>query len=126
MQVLFVEDDALIREVIAEYLRDNGFDVVEVATAEEAMLVMTAAASLVVTDIDLGAGRSGLDLADWVHARWPELRVVFVTGRLDRLGSRALDPREAFLGKPFALGTLVELVRRFAPACVIPSASPCS
>ncbi len=115
MQLLFVEDDAVIRGVITDCLQDHGFDVVESATAEDAMQRMTGGLGppLVITDIDLGAGRSGIELADWVHEGWPELGVIFVTGRPDRLRNRAPDPREASLAKPFRLSELVELVHRF-------------
>jgi DNA-binding response OmpR family regulator len=118
MQLLFVEDDALIREVVSEYLHDHGFDVVEAATAEDAMLrvVDTPVPPLVVTDIDLGAGRSGIELADALRERWPEVAVIFVTGRLDRLDGRCSSPREAALGKPFRLPQLVAIAQNFLPA----------
>lgn len=116
MQLIFVEDDAIIRDVAVEYLQEHGYDVVEAATAEDAMRRMVGAPAphLVVTDIDLGEGRSGLELADWLHARWPELNVIFASGRLDRLKGRAPDPREACLAKPFRLRNLIELVRNSA------------
>ncbi len=118
MQLIFVEDDAIIRDVAVEYLQEHGYDVVEAATAEDAMrrMVGAPAPQLVVTDIDLGEGRSGLELADWLHARWPELNVIFASGRLDRLKGRAPDPRETCLAKPFRLRNLIELVRNSAPS----------
>ncbi len=70
---------------------------------------------LAVTDIDFGAGRNGLEFADWLHERWPELNVFFASGRLDRLNGRAFDPRETCLGKPFSLAKLVEFVGRSLP-----------
>jgi DNA-binding response OmpR family regulator len=116
MRLIFVEDDAAIREVVVECLQEQGYDVVQAATAEDAMRHMARAPApqLVVTDIDLGAGRSGLEFADWLHERWPELNVIFATGRLDRLEGRVLDPREACLAKPFRFSKLIELVRSFA------------
>ena len=124
MQLLFVEDDSLIREVVTDGLLEHGFEVVEAATAEDAMRRLGAGffPPLVITDIDLGAGRSGLDLADWLHERWPDLAVVFVTGRLERLRGRPLDPREACLAKPFRLGSLVEIVNRFVSASAVTAA----
>ena len=71
---------------------------------------------LAVTDIDLGAGRSGLVFADWLHERWPELNVIFASGRLDRLNGRAFDPRESRLAKPFSLAKLIELAGRSWPS----------
>ena len=118
MQLIFVEDDVTIRELVAECLHQYGYDVVEAATAEDAMLCLNAspAPQLVVTDIDLGAGRSGIEFVDWLHERWPELNVIFVSGRLDRLNGRVPDRRETCLAKPFRLSLLVQHVRRFVPS----------
>ena len=123
MQLIFVEDDAVIRDVAVEYLQEHGYSVAEAATAEDAMQWLAGGPTplLAVTDIDLGAGRSGLELADWLHERWPELNVIFASGRLDRLKGRPFDPRETCLAKPFRLGKLVELVRSFVPPATMES-----
>ena len=116
MQLIFVEDDDIIRVLVVEYLKEHGYDVAEAATAEDAMqfLVVNQAPQIVVTDIDLGAGQSGLELADWLHARWPNLSVIFASGQLDRLQGRTPDSRETYLAKPFRLGKLMELVHNIA------------
>jgi len=113
LPVLVVEDDAVIRDLIVECLQEHGYEVVGAATAEDAMQCLAGAPAplLAVTDIDLGAGRSGIELADWLHGQWPELNVIFASGRLDRLNGRAFDPRETCLGKPFSLAKLIERVR---------------
>lgn len=125
MQLIFVEDNAVIRDVVVQCLNEYGYDVVKAATAEDAMqcLINAPAPQLVVTDIDLGEGRSGLEFADWLHERWPELNVIFATGRLDRLNGRAPDPRETCLVKPFRLGALIERVRCFVPPSAMASGS---
>lgn len=118
MQLVFVEDDAELRDIVAERLRKHRYDVFAAATAEDAMQRLAGGhvPSLVVTDVDLGAGRSGVEFADWLHERWPELRVIFASGCLERLASRARDPRETHLAKPFSTRSLIDLVRRFVPA----------
>jgi DNA-binding response OmpR family regulator len=125
MQLIFVEDDVIIRGVVAEYFREHGFEVVEAATAEDAMhrLLDAPMPSLVVTDIDLGTGSSGLDLADWLHMRWPELNVIFASGRLDQLEGRAPGARETCLGKPYRLSTLAKIVRRLASSASMAGSS---
>lgn len=121
MLLVFVEDDTDMRDTVVECLHLRGYDVVEAATAEAAMqlLAISPAPALAITDIDLGAGRSGIEFSDWPHGRWPELHVIFASGRLDRLESRAFDPREAYLAKPFTLRKLIELIRD-----VVPSSAP--
>ncbi len=126
MQLFFVEDDATIRDVAVEYLQEHGYEVVEAATAEDAMqrLVGAPAPRLVVTDIDLGKGRSGIELADWLHARWPELDIIFASGRLDQMVGRTPHPHETCLAKPFRLGKLIEIVRSVVPPSVARQSSP--
>ena len=125
MPLVFVEDDTVIRDTVVEYLREHGYEVVKAATAEDAMrlLGVVSAPQLVVTNIDLGAGRSGIEFADWLHERWPELNVIFASGRLDRLKGRGLKPRETLLAKPFRLRKLIELVRSFVPPSATASGS---
>ena len=115
--LVFVEDDALIRDLVMDILHDHGYQVLGAATAEDAMRRLAGAPAplLAVTDIDLGGGRSGLEFADWLHERWPALHVIFASGRLDLLNGRAFHPRETRLGKPFSLVKLVERVRGFVP-----------
>jgi len=123
MQLVLVGDDNIIREMVAECRRDCGSDVIEAATAEDAMhrLIGSPAPQHVATDIDLGAGRSRLEFADWLHERWPELNAIFANARLDRLNGRVPDRRETCLAKPFRLRKLIELVRSFVPLCTATS-----
>ena len=88
--LLLVEDDALVRLTVAMMLEDHGFGVVEAATGEEALRLMEQGldAPVMVTDVDLGAGVSGLELADRLRARRPDLVIVFITGRVASLRGR--------------------------------------
>lgn len=119
--LIFVEDVAVIRDLIMDCLQEHEYEAVGAATAEDAMqrLASGPAPSLAVTDIDLGAGRSGLEFADWPHERWPELNVIFANGRPDWLNGRAFDPRESCLSSPFSLSKLVELVDRSRPSPMV-------
>ena len=111
--LLLVEDDALVRMTVALMLEDDGFGVVEASTAEEALGLMRGGlqAPVMVTDVDLGAGWNGMELADQLRAVSPEMVIVFITGRVASLAGRALGPREAVLPKPFEGAELARLVR---------------
>lgn len=112
--LLLVEDDPLVRETIAAMLEDEGFEVIEAADAGAALDLVKDGldAPLIVTDVDLGAGPSGADLADMLRRLRPEVRIIFITGRLSSLEGRNLNDREAILPKPFASAALSQLVRR--------------
>ena len=116
--ILLVEDDPEIRAVLVECLEDNGFGVIEAADAERAIALLEQglAPPVVVTDINLGPGWSGLALADRIHEFSPQMPVVFITGRLDMLRDRGVKAHEYLVPKPFPLSALMGVVRRFATA----------
>lgn len=115
--LLLVEDDVLVRTTVAMMLEDEGFHVVEAATASEAQGLIQGGlnASVMVTDVDLGAGPSGPELADWLHGQRPDLAIIFITGRVASLAGRRRDVREAMLPKPFEGSALSQLVRKMIP-----------
>ncbi len=98
-------------------LEDDGFKVIEASTAPEAMHLMHGGldAAVMVTDVDLGAGPSGMELADRLRELRPEIAVIFITRRTASLDGRPPDFREAVLPKPFEGSALAELVRQMVP-----------
>ncbi len=115
--LLLVEDDVLVRLTVALMLEDDGFTVIEASTAAEAQRLMQGGlnAMVVVTDVDLGAGPSGVDLADQLRSQRPDLAIIFITGRVASLAGRRLNLREAILPKPFEGSALSQLVRDMVP-----------
>ena len=112
--LLLVEDDPLVRETVAAMLDDEGFEVVEASDAVAALNLVKDGLDvpLIVTDVDLGGGPNGAELADMLRRLRPELRVIFITGRTSSLADRMPDSHEAILPKPFAGEALSRLVRR--------------
>jgi putative two-component system response regulator len=78
--ILVIDDEPVIRELIAEILADAGYDVVTAVDAEAGLARLEETAiELVVSDIVM-PGLSGLDLLAEVGRRRPSLPVVLVTG----------------------------------------------
>lgn len=118
MHVFLVEDDRLVREVVSECLVSAGMCVTGVADAEAALERWRDDGSpdLLVTDIDLGAGLNGFELASCARNRWPDLPILFISG-IPRLPARgAFGPRERFLPKPFRGTALVTAIDELASA----------
>lgn len=117
MDVLLVEDEALIREMLAEDLEDAGLHVAEASSAETALAAVGAAGDagrppcVLVTDVNLGSGMDGLALVAEMRRRWPGVGVVVMTGRPANLDGRPSDPHEVRLLKPFALPRLTAAVQ---------------
>jgi CheY-like chemotaxis protein len=79
--VLVVEDEALVRCVLSEHLRDAGFDVVEAGNAAEALdVVQDEPVDVVVTDIRMPGRIDGLGLARTLRCSHPGLPVIVTSG----------------------------------------------
>ena len=80
---LLVEDDALQREVMADLLKDGGFEVVECTTAEAAELIVASTGAelqALVADQNLAGDMSGGDLARYARGRHPRLNIIVISG----------------------------------------------
>lgn len=80
--VLVVEDEVIIRMVIADYLRDCGYMVIEASDADEALSVLQSAypVDVVFTDIHMPGSTDGFGLVRWVRGNCPHIRVVMTSG----------------------------------------------
>lgn len=113
--VLVVEDEEAVRSLICRTLRDLGYRVLEAKHGEDALTVLQehhGPAHAVVTDLvmpELG----GAPLIEMLHAWYPELKVLFVSGYSeDEVASKgALSSGASYLGKPFAPETLARTLR---------------
>jgi CheY-like chemotaxis protein len=78
-RILVVDDERLIRELLAEFLQDQGFECVTSASGEEALERLDKEEfALLVTDMSM-PGMSGLDLLGCVSEKFPEMAVVVIT-----------------------------------------------
>jgi CheY-like chemotaxis protein len=111
-RVLVVEDEFLIRMTLAEALGDEGFDVIEAATADAALPMLKADPQirLLLTDIQLPGVLNGKSLAVKAREHLPTLPIIFMTGRPDP-GDKA-SPLDVFISKPYTLNDICEAARR--------------
>jgi DNA-binding NarL/FixJ family response regulator len=78
--VLVVEDDALLRELIATALETNGYAVQTAGDITEAKRILRSTdPDGVVLDIDLGSGPTGFDFAQIISKESPGTGIVFLT-----------------------------------------------
>jgi CheY-like chemotaxis protein len=69
VKVLFAEDEDLVRLMMADVLRDAGFQVLEASDAAEAISILKAmAVDVVITDLRMSAIADGLEVAAYVRA----------------------------------------------------------
>lgn len=77
--ILIVEDEDIMRAILAQLMRDAGFRVVEAATAEAGLEIFAAESpALTISDIELGA-MNGIDLLDRIKQMDEEAMVIMIT-----------------------------------------------
>jgi CheY-like chemotaxis protein len=111
--ILIIEDDELLRPVVARVLRRNGYEVIEAASgtqAEERALAHGLAFDLLLVDVGL-PDLSGPEVVERFKQRWPAVKVLFVSGfGRTALAERGLVPGPQLLEKPFSPTALLERV----------------
>ena len=109
--ILVVEDDGDVRDTVSAMLENTGFEVETSATGHEAMQHLdNKDFDLLVTDIGLPDGLSGIDVVRHARHRQPELRCLFISGAWTPV---VCDPElDDFIAKPFRLTDLVGCVMK--------------
>ena len=110
--ILLVDDEHEVRSVIAEILREAGYNVLEAASGREALAASDAHPGkihLLLTDLIM-PGMTGRMLADVLSARRPGIIVVFVSGYVGDSPGSLTNEGVHFMRKPVAAGTLLETI----------------
>ena len=117
MQVLVVEDEAMIRMLVCDLLETAGFSCRDAANAVQAIALLDQGRwkpDLLVTDYNLGPGLNGRQLAQEALRRQPGLGIAYITGNPECFDSHAFAPFERLVAKPFAGDELIAAVRGVA------------
>ncbi len=114
--ILLVEDEKVVRELACAALEQNGYQVITAASPKEALTIcegMEGHIHLLLTDVVI-PGMSGKQLAEQLTARYPEMKVLYISGYAENAISHhgVLDPGIAFLAKPFTPNILASRVRK--------------
>jgi DNA-binding response OmpR family regulator len=110
--LLLVEDEPLIRSSVADALLDGGYAVAEAEDGAAAIDVLdgTLAVHGLITDIRLGAGADGWQVAREARQRMPAIAVVYMTGDSAADWSSEGVPNSIMVQKPFAMAQVVTAV----------------
>ena len=117
--VLVVDDDLLVREPIADYLREVGYQVLEAGDAHEAIELVDHAdhVDLVFSDVRMPGDLDGVGLARWVRAHRPDLPVLLTSG-YDGSGwlGGELGREVRLLQKPYTQDQVLRHIKRLLRA----------
>lgn len=100
--VLIVEDEPIVRMMVIDLFEDEGFEVLEAATGDQALTIFDERrdVALLFTDVEMPGSIDGYALAHWVHANRPGVKTVIVSGRaMPKAGD--MPEGAAFVGKPY-------------------------
>jgi PAS domain S-box-containing protein len=120
--ILVVEDEPVLRKMIVDFLEASGYKVLSAESASEAVghvQLFPGTIDAVLTDIVM-TDMNGADLARFLCALRPELRVLFMSGYSDgALGDKFVLPKDvAFLQKPFSRVKLAHKLREVLDSTV--------
>jgi CheY-like chemotaxis protein len=104
--ILVVEDEVLIRISVSDFLRNEGFTVIEAGNAREALSVLRAHAdvALVLTDINMSGAMEGLELIRKIRQSYPAIKVIAASAY------QINEPVEGAVVKPYPLENLLTII----------------
>jgi CheY-like chemotaxis protein len=115
-KVLVVDDEPFVRMLIADVLDEAGFEVVEASDAQTALkrLELASDVQVLFTDTNMPPGMNGLELAEQVAQRWPQVGIVVSSG-YERPSNEQIADGGIFVPKPFRPEDVVRAVQTVAP-----------
>jgi two-component system, cell cycle sensor histidine kinase and response regulator CckA len=113
--ILLVEDEPALVELVRTFLQEEGYRTLEASDGLTALQIWNdnrGQIDLLLTDINMPHGMSGIDLADNLRALKPELKVIYSSGHSPDMLNFEIKPgrNETFLAKPFSGAKLLQAV----------------
>lgn len=113
-RVLLVDDEVVIRELLAEVLRDAGLDVVEARNADEAMRLLSGREriDILLTDVQMPGKLDGVDLVRKARHIDENMPVMIISAYMHRVMDRigGIVPAPMLVSKPYNLQNVVNRV----------------
>jgi DNA-binding response OmpR family regulator len=103
-RILLIEDEVLIHELLATEFAEAGFEIVAADDGDRAIAELEIDANrfrAVITDIKLGSGPNGWDVARHARELLPDIPVIYITGDSTHEWSSKGVPNSVVIAKPF-------------------------
>jgi CheY-like chemotaxis protein len=108
--VLLVEDEVMLRAVLADQLRETGLTVVEAGNADDALAYLNSGgrADLVFSDLEMPGSMNGMDLAHRIHDQDADIPIILTSGRTWPADQSSI--LAAFVPKPYEIPWAIAIV----------------
>jgi DNA-binding response OmpR family regulator len=112
--IVVVEPDVLARTVLADYLRECGYRVVECANADDVLIILSAGRKIdvVLSEVELGGDLDGFRLARQIRETHPTVEVLLTSGAANAADKAADLCDEGPLEKPYHPRDVVRRINR--------------
>ena len=111
--LLLVEDEAVIQVLLEDALTEAGFRLVIAANGDQAVAELDADAArfrAMVTDVDLGQGPDGWEVARHARELIPEMPIVYMSGASGHDWAAKGVPKSVLVAKPFVPAQIITAV----------------
>ncbi len=105
--LLVVEDEVLIRLSVCDFLREEGFTVIEAGNAHDALAVLGVRSdiALVLTDLNMSGATEGVGLIREIRRSYPAIKVITASAY------QVTEPVEAAITKPYSFDRLLTTIK---------------
>jgi CheY-like chemotaxis protein len=113
VQLLYVEDETIIQMEVEAVLRHAGFDLVLASNGNQALAMLEGGGSNIqglITDVRLGEGADGWDVARRAREILPSVSVVYASGGSAKAWFSRGVPLSIMIDKPFLNGQIVKAI----------------
>jgi two-component system, response regulator PdtaR len=110
--VLIVEDEPIVRFYESELAEGAGFLTLMASNADEALRELEGPVDvkILLTDVAMPGTMDGIDLANRVRERWPEIRIVIASGHVDSQDGDG-QGQIVYVRKPFTPNQLIQALQ---------------
>jgi CheY-like chemotaxis protein len=111
-RILVVEDEPFVRRIVVANLQGMGYETLEASTAQGALDLLreyAAGIDLLLTDVVMPGGMTGIELAEAARSSWPKIRILLTSGFSEEQAARGSG--FPLLSKPYRKVQLAQAVR---------------
>lgn len=119
--IVVAEDEVLVRLMVADHLRAQGFRVLEAASAQEAISILRSVPDIdvIVSDMHMLGPQDGIELANFARANYPHVSMLLASAYPPPAADQ--NPFAACFIKPYNLEAIAAWIKRRFPSPARPT-----